>query len=114
MAIGTKQVKILAGEEFSEAVGLSWESNLGLAYVATSSSVSDGTRLELHGQLKNQDIWLPFYDEGQNRNASMILLSNKIVPCLPYVEGRGVKALKFKVTQVQANDVAIEIGFVRF
>lgn len=115
MSTGSKIINILAGEEFSESFGLPWEKNLGIAYIATQDEVTSGAKLELYMQSKmDSQVWLPFYNLTTEENASVSLVRNKIIPCSPYVDGRGAKAVKFKISAVQANDIALEVGLVNF
>lgn len=115
MAVGSLIVNILAGEDFSEPIALPWDRNLGIAYVATQDDVTSDVELELYVQSKKDaNVWLPLYNPTKDSNASIKLIKDKIIPCSPYVDGRGAKAFKFRISTAQDNDVSLEIGLVNF
>lgn len=112
-SIGYSEISIKAGEEFSNEI-LFRDVWLGLAYVATLDEVISGSKIELYIQSKlNSEIWLPLLNPTKNENASINLVKDKIIPCSPYVDGRGAKAIKFKISQIQGNDINLEIGLVK-
>lgn len=111
---GSQIIKILQGELESESFELPWESNVGIAYIATQNTISANTTLEMHIKSKvGTDVWLPFFNPTKNANAAITLVSNRIIPISPYVDGRGAGAVKFKLNQAQASDVTLEIGLVK-
>lgn len=111
---GSQIIKILQGELESESFELPWESNVGIAYIATQNTILANTNLEMHIKSKvNTDVWLPFFNPTKNINAVITLIQNKIIPISPYVDGRGAGAVKFKLNQIQTNDVVLEIGLVK-
>lgn len=111
---GSLTTKILAGSNFSDIITLPWESNIGIAYIATTDDVASGTKMELWMQSKKDPaVWLPFFNPSKNANAAIDLVKDKIIPCSPYTDGRGARAVKFKLSQTQANDITLEIGLVK-
>lgn len=113
-ATGSRLLTINAGEAFSEIINLPWEVNMGIAYIATTDDVASGTKMELWMQSKKDPaVWLPFFNPTKNANAAIDLVKDKIIPCSPYTDGRGARAVKFKLSQTQANDITLEIGLVK-
>jgi hypothetical protein len=114
MSIGSQIVKITAGSVYSEPIEFPWAANLGIAYIATLDNITANTKLELWMESKKEkDTWMPFYNPSKGENASINIITGKIIPCSPYTDGRGAKAVKFKLNQTQVNDVFLEIGFVK-
>lgn len=113
-ATGSRLLKIIAGEVYSEIITLPWETNQGIVYIATLDNISANTKLELWMQSKKDpSVWMPFYNPSKGENAAINLVAGKIIPCSPYTDGRGARALRFKLNQVQANDVFLEVGLVK-
>lgn len=115
MAIGVQIIKILAGESFSEPIILPWASNTGIAYIATEDAIVANTKLELWVQSKKTPTtFFPFYDTSISANANIPIVQNKLIPCSPYVDGRGSESIKFKINTIQGNDVYLEVGLTKF
>lgn len=113
-AAGSRILKIPAGQEFSDIMLTPWESGMGIAYITTTDTISLGLKIELHMQSKKDSTkWLPFFDPEKGENAALTLVQDKVIPCSPYVDGRGSRAMKFKVSSVQANDVFLEVGLTK-
>lgn len=111
---GSLTSEILNGDLFSGIILMPWEANIGIAYIATTDNVASGTKMELWMQSKKDPaIWLPFFNPTKNANAEIDLVKDKIIPCSPYTDGRGARAVKFKLSQTQANDITLEIGLVK-
>lgn len=113
-AAGSRILKIPAGQEFSEVMLTPWESEMGIAYIATTDTITLDLKIELHIQSKrDKNLWLPFFDPEKGENATLTLVQDKVIPCSPYVDGRGSRAMKFKVNSIQSNDVFLEVGLTK-
>jgi hypothetical protein len=78
MAIGSKILKIAAGDQFSETLTIPWDNNLGIAYISTLDSVLSNSQLELHIQSKiDESIWLPLYTPSTGDNATIPIIQVK-------------------------------------
>ncbi len=111
MRDGPKQIFIKANEEFSEACIIPANTGYGLAYFTTQSTVLENTVVELYTRSRyNTDLWIPFYNIQTKENANLPLITNKIIPCAAYIDGRGAGVYKFKLSQVQSNDIMLEIA----
>lgn len=115
MAIGSKILKIAAGDQFSEILTIPWEINIGIAYITTQDTILPNSKLELYIQSKKDNsVWLPLYNPTTEENASIGLIPDKVIPCSPYVDGRGAKAIKFGITNIHSSDIFLEVGLVNF
>lgn len=115
MAIGSKILKIAAGDQFSEILTIPWGINIGIAYIATQDTILSNSKLELRIQSKKDNsVWLPLYNPSTEENASIALVSDKFIPCSPYADGRGAKAIKFGISNIHSSDIFLEVGLVNF
>jgi hypothetical protein len=115
MANGLKTLKILAGEQFSDKITIPWGTDLGIAYIATADNVPLGSKLEMHIQSKvNPEVWYPLYSPANSANAAIEIVQGKIMPCSPYVDGRGAESIKFKINTTPSSDINLEVGLTYF
>jgi hypothetical protein len=109
---GIRVLKILSGELFSEVINIPLQSPIALAYIATISAITADANLELWIQSSiDKTVWFPLYNSIDKKNATLELLQNVAIPCSPYTDGRGARAIKFKLSEAQGNEVLLEIGF---